>query len=97
MDRLWFDSPADLAKFIIQPTNLWHMRKELKEDFRVFGALIMDAAWKIRNRVIHEGLSLSQEVLSKILFKLTCENWRVKEPSMKASKFKGNHKWVKPA
>jgi hypothetical protein len=54
IEELRFENQNHLVEFIINPPKSLLADQEQKSCFTLYGALLMDLIWKMRNKVVHE-------------------------------------------
>ena len=66
-----------LIYFIINPPQSFLADKEQGTQFTLYGALLLEYIWRLRNKVIHEEQVITIEDLQRGLNKVLVEHWAV--------------------
>ena len=65
IEELWFENQNQLVEFIINPPKSLLVDQEQRSCFTLYGVLLMDLIWKMRNKVVHEGQTVSVDDLRR--------------------------------
>ena len=90
IDNCERSTPAKFIHFLLVPP--FH---EAREDLLLFGALLCDLIWRLRNEALFEGRAASYEDLKAKIVRLFAEHHKVRS----SPQIRGNcvqAKWVKP-
>ena len=86
-ESLLITDERQLIEFILNPLSCHFPSLEEKKSFSLYGALLFDAIWNMRNKVVFEGKHIILEDLLRTLHKLFLEHSEV----MKKKLFSPNH------
>ena len=96
IEELWFENQNQLVEFIINPPKSLLVDQEQRSCFTLYGALLMDLIWKMTNKVVHEGQTVSIADLRRGIIRLFFERLSmVKDMTLKLNN-RHNPRWSKP-
>ena len=90
IDNCELSTPAQFIHFLLDPPF-----QEASEDLLLFGALLCDLIWRLRNEALFEGRVASYEDLRAKIIKLFVEHHKVKS-SPQIQGIRVLAKWLKP-
>ena len=73
-DALGFSSTLDLIHFLFSPSFLGSLNLDQRNEFLLFGAILYDGIWKLRNQVHFENFPLSIDDLFSRIERLLAES-----------------------
>ena len=78
IDQLLISSPCHLVQLIVDPPNELNIDNSDKIAFTLYGSLILDQIWKVRNLKVHEGTEVEIVKLMRNLASLDREHFMLK-------------------
>uniref|UniRef100_A0A2N9ET81 Reverse transcriptase domain-containing protein n=2 Tax=Fagus sylvatica TaxID=28930 RepID=A0A2N9ET81_FAGSY len=88
---------SKLIEFILKPSSCIQVSVELEESFSLYGALIIDAIWKMRNHVVFERKNLQPEDMLRCINKTFLEFSKFRSAAYSGNKIKIPCGWCKPS
>ena len=70
MEAIVFKSTSDFIFFLISPPLADNLNPSLREDFLVFGSILYDVIWKLRNRSLFENAVLNFDGVASRISKI---------------------------
>ena len=96
-ELLLINGERELIDFILNPPFNLLARSEESKSFSVYGALILDAIWKLRNQVFFEKKNTQLEDLLRIFNKLFLEHSESMQDNFSRNNIRIPTLWSNPA
>nr|POF00550.1 putative ribonuclease h protein [Quercus suber] len=90
-------SLAHLIEFLVEPPPSLQLDKEQRNEFLLFGALVLDLIWMWRNKAINENSLPMEDQIIRSIKKLFLEHWRPKVPVTISGLARNSARWRCPS
>ena len=95
-ESLLITDERQLIEFILNPPSCHFPSLEEKESVSLYGALLFDAIWKMRNKVVFDGKHIILEDLLRTLHKLFLEHNEVMKKKLSSPNHRISCSWNPP-
>ena len=94
---LSINNGTQLVSFILNPPDNLFQSQDDRKEFSLFGTLLLDGIWRLRNSVVFYGNKAMPEDVLKILYKSFQEHWDVRKIKFSDDRTRRFSYWSKPA
>ena len=94
---LSINNGTQLVSFILNPPDNLFQSQDDRKEFSLFGTLLLDGIWRLRNSVVFYGNKAMPEDVLKILYKFFQEHWDVRKIKFSDDRTRRFSYWSKPA
>jgi hypothetical protein len=94
---LSINNGTQLVSFILNPPDNLFQSQDDRKELSLFGTLLLDGIWRLRNSVVFYGNKAMPEDVLKILYKSFQEHWDVRKIKFSDDRTRRFSYWSKPA
>jgi len=97
MEAIVFESTSDFIYFLISPPFVDNLNPSLREDFLLFGVILCDVIWKLRNRPLFENAVLNFDGVASRIYSLLVEHKKSRASTSRHMVSAPPQVWIPPS